>query len=55
MFAADRLIDMGPGPGESGGRVVFFDHPARLAAADSLTGDYLYGRRKTDKITSKAS
>jgi excinuclease ABC subunit A len=47
MFAADRLIDMGPGPGEDGGRVVFFDRPAQLVDATSLTGDYLYGRRKT--------
>ncbi len=48
MFAADRLIDMGPGPGEDGGRIVFFDRPARLVDATSLTGDYLYGRRKTN-------
>ena len=48
MFAADRLLDMGPGPGEHGGEVVFFDRPERLAKAKSLTGDYLYGRRRTD-------
>jgi excinuclease ABC subunit A len=48
MFAADRLLDMGPGPGEHGGNVVFFDRPERLAQAKSLTGDYLYGRRHTD-------
>jgi excinuclease ABC subunit A len=48
MFAADRLIDMGPGPGEDGGRVMFFDRPAQLVNAESLTGDYLYGRCKTD-------
>ena len=47
MFAADRLIDMGPGPGEDGGRIVFFDRPVKLAEATSLTGDYLYGRRTT--------
>ncbi|MGD8475609.1 MAG: excinuclease ABC subunit UvrA, partial [Burkholderiales bacterium] len=48
MFAADRLIDMGPGPGENGGQIIFFDEPSRLAGAESLTGDYLYGRRSTD-------
>ncbi len=48
MFAADRLLDMGPGPGEHGGEIVFFDRPQALAKAASLTGDYLYGRRRTD-------
>ena len=48
MFAADRLLDMGPGPGEHGGEIVFFDSPRALADAASLTGDYLYGRRRTD-------
>ena len=53
MFAADRLIDMGPGPGEDGGQIVFFDQPAQLAAATSLTGDYLYGRCTTDADLSR--
>ncbi len=49
MFAADRILDMGPGPGEKGGEVVFFDRPAALAAAArSLTGEYLRGRRRVD-------
>ncbi|TCO81764.1 UvrA family protein [Plasticicumulans lactativorans] len=46
MLAADRLLDIGPGPGERGGRVVFDGAPLRLARArDSLTADYLLGRR----------
>ena len=49
MFAADRILDMGPGPGEKGGEIVFFDRPAALAAsANSLTGEYLRGRRRAD-------
>jgi excinuclease ABC subunit A len=49
MFAADRILDMGPGPGEKGGEVVFFGRPMALAqAASSLTGDYLRGRRRVD-------
>ena len=32
MLAADRILDLGPGPGERGGRVVFFGH-ARSAEA----------------------
>ncbi len=45
MLAADRIIDIGPGPGEHGGRIVFQGPPnALLDAPDSLTGDYLAGR-----------
>ena len=48
MRAADRMIDMGPGPGERGGRVVFEGSPAALAAGATLTGEYLGGRRLVD-------
>ncbi|HUF20651.1 MAG TPA: excinuclease ABC subunit UvrA [Burkholderiales bacterium] len=49
MFAADRILDMGPGPGERGGEVVFFDRPATLAAqTGSLTAGYLLGRKRAD-------
>ena len=33
MFAADRLLDMGPGPGERGGEIVFFGTPGGTAQA----------------------
>ena len=43
---ADHVIDMGPGAGIHGGRIVAQGPPpAILAAADSLTGAYLAGRR----------
>ena len=45
MLAADRLIDMGPGPGERGGRVVFDGTPDAIRDADTLTGAYLGGRK----------
>ena len=45
MLAADRIIDMGPGPGERGGQVVFDGSVQQLYKADTLTGAYL-GRRK---------
>ncbi|HSD44346.1 MAG TPA: excinuclease ABC subunit UvrA [Burkholderiales bacterium] len=48
MFAADRLMDMGPGPGERGGEIVFFGTPEALQAARTLTADYLAGRRRAD-------
>ena len=39
---ADYVIDMGPGGGEAGGRVVCADTPAQLSACeDSVTGRYL--------------
>ncbi|MCX7742787.1 MAG: excinuclease ABC subunit UvrA, partial [Tepidimonas sp.] len=46
MLAADRILDMGPGPGEQGGRIVFDGSPAELLQADTLTAQYLSGRRQ---------
>ena len=46
MLAADRIIDMGPGPGERGGRIVFDGTVAQLREADTLTGAYLGGRKQ---------
>ena len=46
MMAADRLIDMGPGPGERGGQIVFDGTTADLRNADTLTGAYLGGRKQ---------
>ncbi|HKP67433.1 MAG TPA: excinuclease ABC subunit A, partial [Casimicrobiaceae bacterium] len=49
MQAADRILDVGPGPGEKGGQIVFFDRPAQLPRAErSLTADYLMGRKKVN-------
>jgi excinuclease ABC subunit A len=45
MLAADRLIDMGPGPGERGGQIVFDGSPEEIRAADTLTGAYLGARK----------
>jgi len=45
--SADHVLDLGPGPGEHGGRVVAQGSPADICnAPESLTGDYLAGRRK---------
>jgi len=45
MLAADRMIDMGPGPGSLGGQIVFDGSTGDLRKADTLTGAYLGGRK----------
>ena len=47
MRAADRIIDLGPGPGEKGGEVVFQGTPrALLRSRRSLTAAWLRGERR---------
>ncbi|WJF91079.1 excinuclease ABC subunit UvrA [Paraburkholderia bonniea] len=46
MLAADRLIDMGPGPGERGGSIVYDGLPSGIRQASTLTAEYLAGRRQ---------
>ena len=48
MFEADRIMDMGPGPGERGGEIVFFGTPEELRHSNTLTADYLSGRKHVD-------
>ncbi len=44
--AADEVLEIGPGAGERGGKLVFQGNPAAMLASErSLTGDYLAGRR----------
>jgi excinuclease ABC subunit A len=47
---ADYLIDLGPGAGEHGGRVIFQGRPRDLLSnpGASLTGQYLAGERRID-------
>ncbi|MCY4042083.1 MAG: excinuclease ABC subunit UvrA [Gammaproteobacteria bacterium] len=45
--AADHIVDMGPGAGLHGGKVVACGTPSDLiACTSSITGDYLAGRRQ---------
>ncbi|HLU20208.1 MAG TPA: excinuclease ABC subunit UvrA [Pusillimonas sp.] len=44
MAAADRIMDIGPGPGERGGQIIFDGTPATLRESHTLTGDYLAGK-----------
>jgi len=48
MLEADRILDIGPGPGERGGSVVFNGTPDELRAAHTLTAEYLSGRARAD-------
>jgi excinuclease ABC subunit A len=49
MQAADRILDIGPGPGEHGGEIVFYGSLGELARAKgSLTADYLFHRRRVE-------
>jgi len=49
MQSADRVLDIGPGPGEHGGEIVFFGPMAQLATAkNSLTADYLFRRKRVE-------
>lgn len=47
MRAADRLVDIGPGAGATGGRLLYDGPPLGVAdAPDSATGAFLSGRRR---------
>jgi excinuclease ABC subunit A len=48
MAAADWIVELGPGAGENGGRVVAEGPPDRLGQGASLTGPYLRG--ETDGV-----
>lgn len=50
MRAADYLVDIGPGAGEYGGRVIYAGVPDKIIdCPESLTGDYLSGRKKIQR------
>ncbi len=47
--SADYVVDIGPGAGVHGGRIVAEGTPEQIAAsAESMTGDYLAGRRRIE-------
>ena len=47
ILSADHVIDLGPGAGEQGGRIVAQGTPKDVRDnPDSLTGDFLAGRKK---------
>jgi excinuclease ABC subunit A len=49
ILSADFVVDMGPGAGVNGGKVVFAGRPKDLMADEhSLTGQYLSGRKRIE-------
>ncbi len=47
MLAADYLVDIGPGAGEHGGKIIAQGTPKEIVAnKDSLTGQFLAGKKK---------
>jgi excinuclease ABC subunit A len=47
ILAANKVVDMGPGPGSHGGDVVYYGNTKQLAKSKkSLTGQYLNGTKK---------
>jgi len=45
MLAADYIVDIGPEAGRHGGKVVYQGKPSEMLQCDTLTADYLSGRR----------
>ena len=48
MDQSDYIVDIGPGAGRKGGEVVFQGTPSEIKSADTLTSDYLSGKRKIE-------
>ena len=48
MLDADYIVDMGPHAGRRGGKVVFAGTPQEMMASNTLTSDYLNGRKEIE-------
>ena len=53
MRAADWIVDLGPGAGREGGRVMYQGDFKGLLKARSLTADYLTGRKRIENAECK--
>jgi excinuclease ABC subunit A len=53
MQAADWIVDIGPGAGKHGGKVMFEGTYKQLLKSDTLTGKYLSGRLKVESESKK--
>ena len=48
MLAADYIVDLGPRAGRLGGELVFAGTPDEILLSDTLTADYLTGKKKIE-------
>ena len=48
MLSSDYIVDIGPKAGRKGGQVVFAGTPKEMLTNDTITADYLNGRRKIE-------
>ncbi|MHC1707040.1 MAG: excinuclease ABC subunit UvrA [Bacteroidales bacterium] len=48
ILSADHVVDIGPGAGYHGGRIVAQGKPIDIATSDTFTGQYLSGRKKIE-------
>ena len=48
ILAADWVIDIGPGAGKEGGKVMFEGPPTKLLKSKTLTGLYLSGKKRVE-------
>ncbi len=56
MLSANRILDIGPGPGEHGGEVIFNGSPsALLRSKKSLTAQYLNGTKRVVRLGKAAT
>lgn len=48
LKVADQVVEVGPGAGDNGGEIVFQGSYAQLLRSETLTAEYLTGRRSLD-------
>ena len=48
MEMADYIVDMGPGAGEKGGKILFQGSPKKLKKTSTLTAEYLNGKKRIE-------
>jgi excinuclease ABC subunit A len=53
MLAADRILEIGPGPGERGGEIIAYDTLDTVKGMSTLTSKYLRGELKVDTGTQR--
>jgi len=53
ILSADWVLELGPGSGKNGGKLVFEGTPKQLLKAKTLTGDYLSGKKSISFFENK--